>query len=397
MSSELPDAVELREAQVARARALFRRAFLYDLLVAAVYLPVFPFIALPYSFISLIRVLAFRSQFRAHVGGIAGFARPLLTGWLVIGNPEWRFYVAAIAIGVATIPNLLDWPYPWYDGFLVLVPPAFHVAVAVRLMATAQKDANLKLVVLRVFGIDETAQFTFEGLLTYWRHFGSFFTVVDPSFLKSQQRQRNRLIPLLMVTFFLLAILSEEVPAFKEAPVYFLKTVLLPAFLILGALYVYGSLRLAERGFVRSREDLLERLQRLDARPRNLNLTFKSLPLMCFDNTWRIAVSECVKGADAVLMDLRGFSEENKGCQYEVDFLLDVITVDRIVFLVEPSAVAGVKELILERWEMLRTTSPNLEAERPHARIYVTSKENARDIQGILDDLLVAAHSSAAR
>ncbi len=393
LSSQLPDAVDVREAQVAEARKLFDRAFLYDVAVAAGYAFLgswlVKLLAAFYGFTALIRVLAFRSRFRAYVKGIIGRVRPLLEIWLTLGDPEGRFVVAAIAISVATLATLFDWLESGPSAFVGLLAPAFHIAVTARLMATARKSANLKLVVLRVFEIDGASRFTFDGLLRYWRHFGSFFTVVDSSFLKSQSRWSPPVF-LAIATAIVLVGLEDEVPAFKEEPV-LLWWVVLPVLLVFGAVYAYDSLRRAEKGFVRSCEDLLDRLRRLDARPRHLNLTFKSMPLMCFDNTWRVAVAECVKSADAVLVDLRGLAEHNRGCRYEVDFLLDAISVDRVVFLVDRSVVASVKELILEQWEQLRTTSPNLEALHPQVRIYVASRENAKDVQGILDSLLVAA------
>ena len=50
---------------------------------------------------------------------------------------------------------------------------------------------------------------------------------------------------------------------------------------------------------------------------------------MCYDNTWKIAVAEFVSVANVVLMDLRGYSTNRKGCDYEVDLLLDQMPIAR--------------------------------------------------------------------
>ena len=40
------------------------------------------------------------------------------------------------------------------------------------------------------------------------------------------------------------------------------------------------------------------------------------------------------RDSDAVLMDLRGFKLENQGCVFEINELLNVVALDRVVFVV---------------------------------------------------------------
>ena len=109
---------------------------------------------------------------------------------------------------------------------------------------------------------------------------------------------------------------------------------------------------------------------------------------MCYDNTWKLAVATYTQLADAVLMDLRGFSEERKGCAYEVDFLFDNVAVEKVVFLIQPDTVDIVTRLIEERWEYLKVKSPNLKTKDPVITVYIANRENSRDIQAILDLVL---------
>ena len=158
------------------------------------------------------------------------------------------------------------------------------------------------------------------------------------------------------------------------------------------ALTLAYEYRRIDREFIRSQEDLQGRLARLDAHPLQADFTFKGMPAMCYDNTWRIAVSEFVKRADALLMDLRGFSGERKGCEYEVDFLLDTMPINQILFMVDSESDRDlVRRLITDRWAELRTTSPNLDLPDPTARLYVSGEQDGGDVQGLLDQLLAGA------
>ena len=128
-----------------------------------------------------------------------------------------------------------------------------------------------------------------------------------------------------------------------------------------------------------------------------MDLTFKGLPTMCYKITWETAVSEFIKLPEVVvLMDLRGFSEERGGVTYEVDYLLNNISVDRVVFLVDSTEDHELTHrLVLDRWECLRVHSPNLALTAPEVQIYVSGEQDEQDVQGIFDQLIGAALSNA--
>ncbi len=114
--------------------------------------------------------------------------------------------------------------------------------------------------------------------------------------------------------------------------------------------------------------------------------------MFCFDNTWRATIDEFMRFSDLVLMDLRGFSDERKGCEYEVDRVFDRIPIDRIVFLTDPhTARLSIKNLLAKRWELLSAEAPNLNAENPVAKVYVSSDQSERDAQLIIDFMIMAS------
>jgi hypothetical protein len=383
---------QFRDSEIKRVEKLFMRAYRYDLLIALAYF-FQPWIAIPYAFISTMRVLGFKSNFRAHLPGVSGFIRPLLQVWWTIFDPKWRFIVSVIAITASLLDSLPNIFLVFNDPLwsVVLLAPVLHIFLIRRAMTIANMEPNLKILVLRVFGLDNTAGFTFEGLLNYWCHFGSFFTIADSSFLKSTRRQQNRIIPFLFLMYITLILLPEIYPSLKADPTRFFWTVF-PVAVVLAFSYIYLSLKIVEKSFIENKEDLLRQLEKLDSNPRNFDFTFKNQALRCFGNTWKIAVAECVARADAVLMDLRGYSAKNKGCGYEVDFLLDAKSTDKIIFLIDSGALPEIQQLILEHWAYLRTSSPNLKLTNQTINIYESSKQNAFDIQGIFDNLLIAAH-----
>jgi hypothetical protein len=410
-TTPLPDATATRDVLSARAKADVAAALWHELAIAGAYVVVplavyaFPgekawdgsegsvFISslgvMMLCFLAVARYLGFRSQFRAYVSGLAGVFRPFATTMLQIAQPAWRAPIWGIFIAVVLVhvgaAIFGDRPAP-RTALAYSLAVAAHLAIAYRLLNRARRTPNVKLLVLRVFGIDDTAVFTFEGLLQYWRHFGTFFTVVDPTFIHSQYRQGSGLVTAVILS----AVGTIAVVAGSKNPEV-LAWWLLLAVVAGAAVHMHLSLRKTERQFLRSAADVAVRLRHLDDWPRELDLSFKSLPMMCHDNVWKVAVSQTAQVSAVVLMDLRGFAAERKGCQYEVDFLLDNVPLARIVFLVDTQDAERVQALILESWRLLKATSPNVAAATPQVTLYMASNQDAKDIQGILDQLLFAS------
>ena len=148
------------------------------------------------------------------------------------------------------------------------------------------------------------------------------------------------------------------------------------------------------RNFAKDEHDIKYKIQKLVNKPRKSDLTFKNLPMYCHDNTWKIAVVEFIKTCNVILMDLRGYSEQRKGCEYEVDLILDSIESKYIVFLVDNENDKDlVKNLIIDRWEYLSINSPNLNLKKPEIKIYNSLDGKEYDIQTTIDLLIEASKS----
>lgn len=276
-----------------------------------------------------------------------------------------------------------------------------HVCLFVRCVRRVYRVPGVRLLVLRVFGFDASAQFTFDGVLRFWSHFGHFFTIVDPSYWRHRNRlwSARTLRDALVAGAWVFVALSV---GFGVVSALHMNETVVPVVslgLAVPVLAVHSrfSDRRLQASFIRNHDQLSQLLGRLDARPRRIDLSYKSLETRCHVDTWRVAVADFASRADAVLMDLRGFSEARKGCQFEVNFLLDTIRLDRVVFLIDATLDRAIfTTLILDAWHELRSTSPNLNNPSPQVQVYEATAGDEPDIQAILDLLIYASTHQAA-
>jgi hypothetical protein len=73
-----------------------------------------------------------------------------------------------------------------------------------------------------------------------------------------------------------------------------------------------------------------------------------------------MTVQRLAQDADAVFMDLRGFTASNSGCIFEIRLLVHVIALDRVVLLIdEATDMALLKCTPQDAWQTLPLHSPN--------------------------------------
>ncbi len=414
-------ALQAREAFVTRSLGLFRRAVLLDVVAGVAYVFIlallglttqdtagrsdmtlgFIIIGLLYPALAGLRYAVYRRQFRPQDGRFRGawLGRIPLLGWLPeLISPRfqaamaatWAFVMLITGLGLAS--ESAETTAHRVTGALLAVLAVVHVVLAWRVLRRLQREPGVRLLVLRVFGIDANASFTFGRVLAFWRHFGNHFTVLDPSIWRHRfplmsWRTVGFMLAVAAVGFVALGTVLQK-PAWEPYAFAITAVVLVP----LLAVYAWSAQLLMRREFIRSRVQLVAVLDKLAQRPRNLDLSFRHLEAMCHNNTWQLTVEEFARRSQALLMDLRGFSNERKGCQAEVDFLLDTVPLRQVLFLVDSGGDhALVQQMILQRWEFLSPDSPNLDDPAPLVNIYVSRASDEADVQGILDLLIQAA------
>lgn len=436
--AEIPGAAEARDHYSARWIALFRKALWCDVGVALAYAVltgaaiavtdvasdvtwVGPFLGVLYLIFALVRYRLYFPKFHtgdgqigAPVDDMAKFALSAARnaaagpiGWimlfvsslLTLTMPRLRIWMT----GVFVLLSLLFASAMFDEGSIavgsMLVAAALvHVGVTAWFSRELQRHPGLKLLVLRVFGVDDKATFTFGSVLAVWGFFGNYFTIIDPSYWRHANKLWS-IATLLRVlgTLALLGVVFSSTSELLPLRAAGADSVALAVagLLVLGAIVVVAY-RTVDAQCIRSREHLHQVLLRLDNRPRGLDVAFRNLMVPCHDNTWKIAVAEFVQHSHVVLMDLRGFSESREGCKFEVNFLLDVLPVERVVFLIDRSNDRElVGRLLANCWRELNVSSPNLGKPAPQAKLYAAGQEDEADVQGLLDLLVTVAGTTA--
>ncbi len=96
-------------------------------------------------------------------------------------------------------------------------------------------------------------------------------------------------------------------------------------------LFAFLNGRLAER-FISSEKEVPRRVALLDLAP-DPDGRYRINECYCFDTTWQAALHALVRTSDVVLMDLRGFRAENRGCRFELGVLAQSPHLRRVVLL----------------------------------------------------------------
>ncbi len=95
----------------------------------------------------------------------------------------------------------------------------------------------------------------------------------------------------------------------------------------------FASGRLAT-SFITGRASLDAWLAQMDLEP-DPDGRYRVLKCCCHEDTWRATVAELMSRADAVLMDLRGLTDQRGGCGFELEQLHQRLPAERIVLAVD--------------------------------------------------------------
>ncbi len=151
------------------------------------------------------------------------------------------------------------------------------------------------------------------------------------------------------------------------------------------------------RQFVRDEADLERRFAARALGP-DPDGRYRVNEFFCHADTWQAAMRRLAASADAVLMDLRSFSATNQGCQYELQQLLEIVALERVVFLIDESTDRGFLEQVLGRlWRSVSEDSPNHASAAPRARVLVAAGSGLASLPALLELLARAAAEPAGK
>jgi hypothetical protein len=237
-------------------------------------------------------------------------------------------------------------------AFLALLAWRLALGVALRpVVADARTRPERELLLLRVFGMGRRSRRMIDLLAARWRVLGCIDLIAGPD----------------------LASRTVEPAIFLE--------------------FLRGRLR---RLFIRTPDDLANRLADLDRGP-DPDGRFRVNQLFCSGEIWKTAVTTLMSKASFVVMDLRGFGPERRGCVFELQTLLDTVELSKLVLLVDASSDRNSLEQVLqERWRLLELNSPNLASERAELVLYDVSGRESRAVRALLKAAQVLPASKAA-
>jgi hypothetical protein len=120
--------------------------------------------------------------------------------------------------------------------------------------------------------------------------------------------------------------------------------------------FVSGRL---DRRFIDTGGSLDLRIDQMDLAPDGDGL-FRVTEFFCHDDTWKLTLARLVDESDAVLMDLRGFSQLNSGCVFEIHELVNVVPLQRVVFAIDESTdQTFMRATMQQAWRQIKDRSPN--------------------------------------
>jgi hypothetical protein len=251
----------------------------------------------------------------AVVSWIAGrYRRGQLSDQTFLFDALWLS--ASIWVCVYLFPN----PRPFYY-LLGLVPFVLYklvVGFGLRLSSTAVgMPPEARLLYLRVFGSARRAERLFDLLAARWRHAGSI------QLISATDIARGRFEP-------------DEFLDFLN--------------------------RKLANAYITSAGDLNERLAALQKRP-DPDGRYRVHEFFCRADTWQRTVSTLGAASSLIIMDLRGFTADNKGVIFELRVLIDEVPLNRVALLIDRSTDEPLlRQTLTDLWDRVHPHSPNVGA-----------------------------------
>jgi hypothetical protein len=233
--------------------------------------------------------------------------------------------------------------FAFFGGWWFLAPlGAFAIykliaGLGFALFGEKSTSADPKLLLLRVFSLGKRSARLFNAFGKLWRHAGQMRLIAGPDLASS----------------------TVEPHEFLD--------------------FLSGKLG---RRFISGPDTLAQRLAETEQR-RDFDGRYRVDDFFCHDDTWQMVLKRLARDSDAVLMDLRGFMRENRGCVFEINELLNVVPLERVVFVVdETTDLAFLRETFTQGWAALAADSPNRELVKPRVLLFQFSGE--RSVPGLM-------------
>ena len=263
----------------------------------------------------------------------------ILQWWLVLGL--WWAVLLSVARPLGAVVGILP-----YGSFVLLL----LVALSRRATLASRRDRDqrpVRLLLLRTFGAKERSSRLLHDLTRQWRWIGSVELITAPD----------------------LAGETLEPDEFLD--------------------FIRG--RLPER-FVHDVDGLERRLARLDLRP-DRDGRYRVNELMCADTTWQLALERLAADTDVILIDLRAFTPQHPGVDHEIQRVVALQPLSRVVAIVDRSTDEATLRTSLDRAAATAPPTSPLHADPdPALRVvgWRSSRAGAEEVMAALAEAAAA-------
>ena len=149
---------------------------------------------------------------------------------------------------------------------------------------------------------------------------------------------------------------------------------------------------------------LIDSGQTLDLRIEQMDLKhdsdayYRVTEFFCHDDTWKITLARLADDSDAVLMDLRGFSQGNAGCIFEINELFNLVPLQRVAFVVDDSTDQQfMQDTMQTAWRRTKERSPNRRADAGRISLVQLSHLGGRELRNLFYAVSAAAAGETGR
>jgi hypothetical protein len=271
-----------------------------------------------------------------HLIGIAAFgvlAWPLVQ-WIRVGYERKKISDQSLTLDslwllfgiVYTFSHFIFQEPLWIiTGIVAFLAYKFAVMKVFAMTKAGLDLPGIRLLLLRVFALGKRSERLFDAFGARWRYNGPIQMIAGP-----------------------------DLATTTIAPHEFLQ-------------FLTGKLA---RRFIGDRKTLELRLSEMDLKP-DRDWRFRVNDFFCFADTWKMVLHRLVSESDAVLMDLRSFSPERAGCIFEISELINSVSLDRAVFIVDATTDEPyLCQTIQQAWGNLRPSSPNNDSPAPLLHLF---------------------------
>lgn len=267
-----------------------------------------------------------------------GYVTKKLSDQTIVLDSIWIIFGIAYSVSLAF--EDIAWILSFFVAFLL-----YKIVFQIGFRIANPVSANTRLLILRVFQLGKRSERIFDAITKYWRYGGSVQFIAGPDLATSTVQPHE-----------FLAFLSKKIT----------------------------------RLFIHTKPELDEHLSNMDLRP-DFDGRFRINDFFCYESTWEMVLSKLVQHSDAVLMDLRSFSPERKGCIREISELINIVPVGRIVLVIDESTdLAFLKQTIRQYWSAMIAASPNATGIPKALRLFYTDSNQEIPIIALINELSAA-------